>query len=205
MIKLNITAVTDTEMKNILHRHMNLILQDMFEEEITVYSFSFLKNPDKLKDDAEFGKYEKKCFRGIRNSLTDLQMAMYFMQANEVLHSDNIIDAPLVTKVICLNLARYFQHRYKDTVNNSVQHCDPHIIPDKQSYEFAVDKDGDLLVKRIKLFSPEQRQQMIKTLMDEQHLETELDAVSILNQYERIDQYYNMLRQSLSLDEKLQA
>ena len=202
MIKLEFADVKSQEAKEILQKHVCTVLADMFDEEIVTYSFNFLKNPDNLSKDEQFGEYETKCFHGIKTKISSQQKASSFIQASQTIRDDKIQEASLLQKVIYLNIAKYFQKRYRQSVNPDVKHHDPCVVNSRQSHEFAIDNNGLVRVKRIKLFPKNIRERLCALLMEECNTKNPHDVLSILEKYEYIDRFYDTLKTCLPLSKK---
>ena len=199
MIKLEFADVKSQEISNILQKHICAVLTEMFDEEIVTYSFNFVQDPDRLSGDEHFGTYETKCFRGIKTKLSPQQKAISFMQPSQIVRSEQIQDTTLLHKVIYLNLAKYFQDRYRQTVNPNIKLHDPYVVNSQQSHEFSVDYNGIVRIKRIKLFPKNIRENLCDLLMEEHNTKNPHDVLPILENYEYIDRFYDTLKHCLPI------
>lgn len=194
MIKLIFMETESPEAQALLNNQVCNVLKDFFDEEIMSYVFGFGKDPNTLADDEHFGQYETKCYHGIK-TITAQQKAMFFMQASQFLRDEELHELSIVHKIIYLNLANYFQKRYRRTISLSIN--DP--VINRPSHEFVVNSNGDILVKRIK-FPKTVYIKLYELLIKEHNTKKPYEISSMLKKYEYIDCVYDTLKACLPLD-----
>lgn len=195
MIKVAIFDTFIPEAQAILTEQVNSVLKDMFDDEMYMYSFGFLKGTDTLATDEKFGEYETKCFRGVKSDLTGLQKAQYFHQTYELVRDSEEHYLPPIGQFICLNLARYFKNRYTNAENHGHKTLDPLVMEQFQAHEFLnLNYDECLVMKRVKIFPADTRELLRRLITEERSTSEPWEIESMIQGYEHIDRFYDTLK-----------